>query len=76
MKAIKAKYKNGKVTLSEPPPCDEADEVLVIFQNDAEEPWDRILKDTSRRPKLEREIEKVKRQIARGETKPLRIEDL
>src|SRR6266478_1732284 len=52
MKAVKATYENGRVTLSESPPATGPIEVLVVFPEQADDPWERILADRSPRPEL------------------------
>ena len=39
MKAVKGIYQNGKITLSEDPAADGPVEVLVIFPDAEDEPW-------------------------------------
>lgn len=68
MKAIKATYCNGQVTLAEPPPQADGDavEILVIFPN--ADPWQHILDDTRARPALEQMLHEVEKEIAEGNT--------
>jgi len=77
MKTIKGVYDKGKVTLSEKPDAKGPTEVFVVFpEEDGDAAWEKILKDPRPRPKLNALVEEVKKQIAEGKTKPLRIEDL
>ena len=79
MKAVKAIYQNGQITLSEPPP-DAADpepvEVLVVFPQEAEDPWEKILNDPTPRPALAQMVREVKEAIAQGKTAPLDLSQL
>ena len=47
MKAIKTIYQNGQITLSEPPPDADPEpvEVLVVFPQETEDSWEKILND-------------------------------
>jgi hypothetical protein len=81
MKAIKAVYENGKVDLSEEAPGNGPLEVLVVFpeenvSEDGDEAWNKILNDPTPRPKLRSFLEEVKKEVAEGKAKPLRLEDL
>src|SRR5437764_15457242 len=66
MKAIKATYKNGRVTLSEKPPEPGPFEVLVVFPEPADDPWEAILHDPTPRPALVKRMTEVEREIAQG----------
>jgi hypothetical protein len=74
MKAVKAIYEKGKIKLSEKPAEQGPLEVLVVFPE--EDPWQEILDDPTPRPKLNKLVEQVKKEIAQGKAKPLRLEDL
>lgn len=71
MKAVKAKYENGSIKFAEPPPAGGPTDVLVVFPEPADEPWQKILDDTSPRPELSRWIAEVEAEIAAGSAKPL-----
>jgi hypothetical protein len=76
MKAVKAIYENGKVKLAEKPKASGPVEVLVVFPESADDPWTAILDDPVPRPTLAKWIKEVKKEIAQGKAKPLRIDDL
>jgi hypothetical protein len=76
MKAVKATFENGQVTLTEPPPSVGPIEVLVVFPELSDDPWERILADPSQRPELSKWITEVESEIAAGKTRPLAIDDL
>ena len=76
MKAVKATFENGQVTLTEPPPSVGPIEVLVVFPEQSDDPWERILSDPSQRPELSKWITEVESEIAAGQTRPLAIDDL
>jgi hypothetical protein len=76
MKAIKAIYKNGKVKLSETPTEPGPMEVVVVFPEPSDDPWEAILSDPRPRPALARRIQEVRDEIAKGKTKPLDLDAL
>lgn len=76
MKAVKAIYEKGKIKLSEKPAEQGPMEVLVVFPEAADDPWEDILNDPSPRPAFARLIQDVKKQIAQGKAKPLDLERL
>ena len=76
MKAIKAIYKNGKVKLSEKPAEPGPMEVVVVFPEPSDDPWEAILSDPRPRPALARRIQEVRDEIAKGKTKPLDLDAL
>jgi hypothetical protein len=76
MKAVKATYENGRVILSESPPAAGPIEVLVVFPEQTDDPWERILTDGSDRPELSKWIAEVKTEIAQGKARPLSVDDL
>lgn len=71
MKAVKAIYHNGKVKLSEKPSDPGPVEVVVVFPEPSDDPWETILKDPTPRPALARWIKEVRKEIAQGKAKPL-----
>ncbi len=71
MKAVKAKYENGLITLAEPPPASGPTDVLVVFPEPADDPWQRILDDSSPRPALNQVVAEVEVEIAAGRIKAL-----
>jgi len=76
MKAIKAIYQNGKVKLSEQPAEPGPMEVVVVFPEPSDDPWEAILSDPRPRPALARRIQEVRDEIAKGKTKPLDLDAL
>ena len=76
MKAVKATYENGQITLAELPPSGGPIEVLVVFPEESDDPWERILTDPARRPELSKWIAEVESEIAEGKTRPFGIDDL
>ncbi len=76
MKAVKAIYENGKVKLSEKPNTAGPLEVLVVFPEPSDDPWESMINDPAPRPALARRIEEVRDEIARGKTKPLTLDQL
>jgi hypothetical protein len=76
MKAIKAIYQNGKVKLSEKPAEPGPMEVVVVFPEPSDDPWEAILSDPRPRPALARRIQEVRDEIAKGKTKPLDLDAL
>jgi hypothetical protein len=71
MKAIKAIYQNGKVKLSEKPEDPGPVEVVVVFPEPSDDPWEAILNDPRPRPALAERIRQVREEIAKGKTKPM-----
>ncbi|MCI0461888.1 MAG: hypothetical protein L0Z62_33470 [Gemmataceae bacterium] len=59
MKAVKAVFRDGKVQLVEPPPSAGPVEVLVVFPEDSDDPWQHILEDATPRPALSKAVDKV-----------------
>lgn len=79
MKAVPAVYQNGQITLSEPP-SNAAEpgpiRVLVIFPEEADDPWQKILTDSRRRPALDQYVQECLKEIAQGKAEPLDPEQL
>lgn len=50
MKAVKATFENGRLTLAEPPPEPGPVDVLVVFPEHQDDPWRSILAEASPRP--------------------------
>jgi hypothetical protein len=48
MKAVKAMYEDGQVTLAKLPPCGGPIEVLVVFPEKLNDPWEKILASNRR----------------------------
>jgi hypothetical protein len=76
MKAIKGIYEKGKIKLAEKPAEKGSLEVLVVFPEPDDDPWEQILKEPKPRPAFTKWIEEVEEEIAKGKTKPLRLKDL
>lgn len=78
MKAVKATYKNGRVTLSEKSSEKGPINVLVVFPETADEgdPWERILNDPRPRPALAKFVKEAEKEIAQGKAKPLDLNQL
>ena len=76
MKAIKATYKNGRVKLSEKPAEPGPFEVLVVFPETVDDPWDAILNEPTPRPTFVEFAKKCQEDIAKGKSKPLDLDRL
>ena len=76
MKAIKATYQNGKVKLSEKPSERGPMEVVVVFPEPSDDPWEAILNDPRPRPALARRMRQVRDEIKKGETTTLDLDQL
>jgi hypothetical protein len=76
MKAVKAIYEKGKIKLAEQPAEQGPMEVLVVFPEPADDPWEAVLNDPTPRPELAKWVKEVKKEIARGKAKPLNLNDL
>ncbi len=61
MKAIQAVYENGQIKLCEPPPISNGEpvNVLVVFPEQVEDPWQKILDDPSPRPALDKYVDSL-----------------
>jgi len=78
MKAIQAVYENGQIKLSEPAPISDTEpvNVLVVFPEQVEDPWQKILDDPRPRPALEEYVQQCREEIAQGKTRPLDLDQL
>lgn len=76
MKAIKATYEDGKIELSELPPETGPMEVLVVFPEATDDPWQQILLDSTPRPALNQWVKEVEEEIAQGKASPLDLGQL
>ena len=76
MKAIKATYKNGKITLSEKPPDAGPVEVLVVFPEVTDDPWESILAEKTVRPAFAEYAKSCLEEIRKGKAKPLDLDQL
>ena len=76
MKAVKAIYDKGKIKFSEKPKAAGPVEVLVVFPEPADDPWQPILSEHKPRATFEKFAEECQEEIRRGKSKPLRLDDL
>jgi len=76
MKAVKAIYQNGKIKLSEKPQDAGPTEVLVVFPEPGDDPWEVILAEKTPRRSFVEFAEDCVDQIRKGKAKPLKIRDL
>ena len=78
MKAIKAVYRNGQIELAEPPPAADAGpiEVLVVFPEAADDPWQPILDEVAVRPSFAKFAQECLDEIAQGKSTPLNLDEL
>jgi hypothetical protein len=76
MKAVKAIYEKGKVKLSEKPTEAGPMEVLVVFPEPADDPWEAILNENTPRPSFLKFVEECQEEIRKGNAKPLNLDDL
>lgn len=76
MKAIKATYENGKVTMAESPPNIGPVNVLVIFPDDGDDPWAGIDAEETVRPSFAEFARKCLAEIAMGKSKRLDLDEL
>ena len=51
-------------------------EVLVIFPEPVEDPWEKILYDPTPRPALTKLADELRAELARSETEPLNLDKL
>ena len=76
MKAVKGIYEKGKVKLSEKPAGEGPMEVLVVFPDSTDDPWQPILNEKTPRPSFLKYVEQCQEEINRGKSKPLDLDDL
>src|SRR6516164_7051719 len=69
MKAIKATYADGQITLAEKPPEKGPIEVLVVFPDEKDDPWGAILAEQTPRPAFAKFAEECLDKIAKGKAK-------
>jgi hypothetical protein len=60
MKAFKARFENGKVTLNEPVPDSGPVDVLVVFPETVEDPWQTVVHDAPPRTDLSKTAERAR----------------
>jgi hypothetical protein len=78
MKAMQGVYENGQIKLSEPAPIADGEpvNVLVVFPEEVEDPWQKILNDPRPRPALDKYVREVQEEIAQGKAIPLDLGQL
>lgn len=76
MKAVKATYENGQLTLAEAPPESGPVEVLVVFPEATDDPWRSILAEQTPRPAFAKFAEKCLDEIGQGKAERLEIDQL
>lgn len=76
MKALKATYLNGQITFSEKPPETGPVEVLVVFPEAVDDPWQGILAEQTPRASFVEFANKCLDKIGKGKTRPLRLDEL
>jgi hypothetical protein len=70
MKAVKATFENGRLTLIEPPPESGPVDVLVVFPEHQDDPWRSILAEESPRPAFSSLAQECLDQIQSGQARP------
>jgi len=76
VRAVKATYKNGKISFAEQPPSPGPVEVLVVFPEPADDPWLSILAEETTRPAFAKFANDCLKKIAKGQAKPLELDEL
>ncbi len=76
MKAVKAIYQNGKIKLSEKPQEAGPTEVLVVFLEPGDDPWEAILAEKAPRQSFVKFAEECLKEMRKGKAKPLKFQDL
>lgn len=76
MKAVKATYANGQITLSEKPSEPGPVEVLVVFPEATDDPWQGILGEQKPRRAFVEFAKECLDKIAKGKAKPLDLDQL
>jgi hypothetical protein len=76
MKAVKATYENGQLTLAEAPPDSGPVEVLVVFPEAGDDPWRSILAEETARPAFAKFAAKCLDEIAHGKAERLELDQL
>jgi hypothetical protein len=76
MKAVKGIYEKGKIKLSEKPADQGPMEVVVVFPEASDDPWEQILNEKTIRPSFQKFVEECEEEIRQGKTKPLSLDDL
>jgi hypothetical protein len=76
MKAVKATYASGQITFSEAPPEVGPVEVLVVFPEEADDPWASVLGEQTARPAFAAFAKECLEKIGKGKAKPLDLDQL
>jgi hypothetical protein len=77
MKAVKATFEDGRqLTFAEAPPERGPVEVLVVFPEAGEDPWQGILAEQTPRPAFAEFAKQCLEKIAKGKAKPLEVDQL
>jgi len=76
MKAVKGVYEKGKIKLNETPDEPGPVEVLVVFPEGADDPWEAIINEESPRPAFLKYVEECQAEIQQGKAEPLDSERL
>ncbi|HUQ70247.1 MAG TPA: hypothetical protein VM165_12020 [Planctomycetaceae bacterium] len=76
MKAVKGIYEKGKIKLAENPADLGPVEVLVVFPESVDDPWETILNEETPRPAFLQFVEECQADIKKGMAEPLDSERL
>ena len=74
MKAIRATYSDGRISFSEGISESGPVEVLVVFPEAADDPWNEILEERTPRPAFADFAAECLKKIAKGKAKPLELD--
>lgn len=76
MKAVKAIYEKGQLKFEEPVPEEGPIEVVVVFPQVTDDPWERIENEPGPRPAFAKFMQECEDKIDQGQAKPLDLKDL
>ncbi len=76
MKAVKATFENGRLTLIDPAPETGPVDVLVVFPERQDDPWLGILAEKSPRSAFSSFADECLEQIQSGQSSPLTLDQL
>ena len=74
MIAVKAIYQDGTLKFEEAAPITGPVEVMVVFPDPEEDPWQPILEDARPRPALDKFLQECLEEIAQGKSEPLDLD--